>query len=141
MDAITNREQVLKLPTTGLTATMEALEREEHALSAYQEKEKLPDAGPSAELGVTGAVPEEDGALEAGPAPEEDDTFEDTGAVPVENGVPEEFAIEEYMLEDAGGTALLPVTLVVEHTNLMDDDPGGRLLVEHVPLGELKTPN
>ena len=103
-----NRTQWPTPPTKGFTATIDALDNTAQLLSEYQVKEKLPGTGL-------------------------DEPFE-AGADVTGGGT--------TVAEEAGGS-VAPVALValvafciwVEHTNLMDADPGAGLVLLHTLLG------
>ena len=103
-----NRKQWPTPPTKGFTETIDALDNTAQLLSEYQLKEKLPGTGL-------------------------DEPFE-TGADVTGGGT--------TVAEEAGGS-VAPVALValvafciwVEHTNLMDADPGAGLVLLHTLLG------
>ena len=102
-----NRKQWPTPPTNGLTATIDALDNTAQVLSEYQVKEKLPGTGL-------------------------DELFE-AGADVTGGGT--------KVAEEAGG-GVAPVALVafciwVEHTNLMDADPGAGLVLLHTLLGSV----
>ena len=103
-----NRKQWPTPPTKGFTETIDALDNTAQLLSEYQLKEKLPGTGL-------------------------DEPFE-AGADVTGGGT--------TVAEEAGGS-VAPVALValvafciwVEHTNLMDADPGAGLVLLHTLLG------